>query len=225
LLQARDLAPGLSGLRQLPVRETLRPLLSLLSEPGEELRMRAVKALGIQVARLADEDGDAAREVMRRLIWNLNEESGSSGWGAPEAMAEIMANHPGMAGEYAHLLVSYMHPGGNYLEHSLLQRGLLLGLGRLAEIRPHLLRQGGACRHLPDYFQSHDPAVRGLAAWCAGLLCDFEIKTALAPLLGDGGELSIWRGEKWQRARVADLAREALDRLAAAASPAAAIKT
>ncbi len=42
---------------------------------------------------------------MHRLMWSLNDESGSIGWGVPEAVAEIMANHDGAAEKYAYILV------------------------------------------------------------------------------------------------------------------------
>jgi len=38
---------------------------------------------------------------MRRLMWNLNDESGGIGWGNPEAMGEILACHEALANEYA----------------------------------------------------------------------------------------------------------------------------
>jgi len=205
--------PPFPGLADYSIRQTLRPLVSLLAEADRDLRMRAARALGLQAARLADEDIEGARQLMRRLMWMLNHESGSSGWGAPEAMAEIMAGHRALAEEYAHLLVSYMRPDGNYLENPLLQRGLLLGLGRLAQRRPLLLRACGADRRLPAYFGSEDVAVRGLAAWCAGLLCGVSCRQALAPLLGDPAELSVYPGDKWEKTRVMDLAREACERL------------
>jgi len=48
-------------------------------------------------------------------------------------MGEILAAHNGLAQEYAHILLSYAREEGNYLELEALQRGLLWGIGRLAE--------------------------------------------------------------------------------------------
>jgi len=93
------------------------------------------------MATLADADMEAARVVMRRMIWQLNEESGGIGWGMPEAMGETMARHEGLAQEYAHMLVSYIQEDGNFLEHVPLQRGVLWGLGRLAQARPWLVEE------------------------------------------------------------------------------------
>ena len=57
----------------------------------ELIRWRAVSAMGIVTAALADARMDAARVIMRRMMWQLNDESGGIGWGIPEAMGEIMA--------------------------------------------------------------------------------------------------------------------------------------
>jgi len=59
---------------------------------------------------------EAARIVMRRYIWSLNDESGGIGWGAPEAMAVGIYHHDGLCDEYLHMLISYMLPDGP-LEH------------------------------------------------------------------------------------------------------------
>jgi len=53
--------------------------------------------MGRVVSSLAEKDMESARVVMRRLMWNLNEESGGIGWGCPEAMGETMARSAPLA--------------------------------------------------------------------------------------------------------------------------------
>ena len=77
------------------------------------------------LARLAEDDIEHARIIMRRQIWNLTEESGGCPIGAPELMAEAMANHRELADKYADILVSYIIPEGNYLEHYPIRRNVL----------------------------------------------------------------------------------------------------
>ena len=124
--------------------------------------------MGHVVSQLADRDLEAARVIMRRLMWNLNDESGGIGWGSPEAMGEILAAHSGLAHEYVHILLSYAREDGNYIEHEALQRGLLWGIGRLSERRPELVR--GAAVFLLPYLASQDGMIRGLSARIMGLL-------------------------------------------------------
>jgi len=95
----------------------INPLFSFLYNNDEQVRWRTVTAFGAVVAKLADEDMEAARIIMRRLMWNLNDESGGIGWGSPEAMGETLARHEGLAKEYARILLSYARQDGNYLEH------------------------------------------------------------------------------------------------------------
>jgi len=217
LLKADDFPDNLQGLRGsggefgLSPRRAVGPLLALLASGEAAVKERAVTALGLLAADLAAQDLEAARDVMRRLMWSLNEESGGIGWGAPAAMAEIMVRHEGLAREYASILVSYMNPEGNYLEHVPLQRDLLRGVGRLADIRPGLLLERGADRLLVPFFSSPDADLRGLAAWCAGRLRARGAREPLQGLLEDPAEIAFSHsGGGTPRARVGTLAREAL---------------
>jgi len=126
----------------------------------EDEKWRVVKIAGLLLARLAEEDIEHARIIMRRQIWNLTEESGGCPLGAPELMAEAMAMHRRLAEEYANILVSYIIPEGNYLEHIPLQRGAVWGIGRLAEVYPELVRD--AVPFLNELKKSNDDSVREL---------------------------------------------------------------
>src|SRR5210317_1617997 len=170
LLESPDIEAVIQELRQLPASRVINPLIGALCSNNETARWHAITALGPIMADLADNDMEAARVVMRRFMWSLNDESGGIGWGAPEAMGEIMACHDRLADEYAHVLVAYMREEGFYLELEQLQRGLMWGLGRLAQARASLLLERKAATYLLPYLQSADAVVRGLAAWTLGLL-------------------------------------------------------
>lgn len=213
LLDADDLHLALDRLRELPRQRAVHSLLASLCEEDENRKWRAVSAVGLLTAELAGRDLEAARELMRRLMWSLNEESGSSGWGAPEAMAEIMASHEGLAEEYAHMLVSYMREDGNYLEDPGLQRGLLWGICRLAEARPDLMRKHGADAHLLPFLESNDPVVRGLAAWCAGILDVHQARPQLESLAEEETKIMLFFDKRLSEFRVGHLAEKALRRL------------
>jgi hypothetical protein len=170
-----------------------------------------VTAAGEVVEHLAATDKESARVIMRRLLWSLNDESGGIGWGAPEAIGEIMARDETLAREYSSMLVSYLDEEGNFLEYEVLQRGLLWGLVRLAEVRPHLLES--AVPHLPPYLESSDAAVRGLAALAAGLLDARELRPKLEALTEDRDEFLLYRRNELGRHSVGQMAQEALARL------------
>ena len=46
------------------------------------IKWHAVSALGAIVAALAEKEMESARIIMRRLMWSLNDESGSIGSGS-----------------------------------------------------------------------------------------------------------------------------------------------
>lgn len=208
LLRSSDLNLGLDELCQLPAPKIITPIFSFLCNNDQEIKWRAVTAMGAVVANLAEKDIESACMVMRRLMWSLNEESGSIGWGAPEAMGEIMACHEGLAKEYTHILISYTREDENFLEFELLQRGVIWGLGRLAQVRPHLLKN--AVHYLYPYLESGDAMVRGLAAWTMGLLGAREASLQVEALLGDNAEVQLYLNRKLIVCRVKDLAEEAL---------------
>ncbi|MCJ7685633.1 MAG: hypothetical protein MUO68_15235 [Desulfobacteraceae bacterium] len=211
LLKSEDLDVALEALCSMPLLRVINSLFSFLYSTDEQIRWRAVTAMGAAVARLADEDMEQARIIMRRLMWNLNDESGGIGWGSPEAMGEILACHELLADEYAPVLISYARKDGNYLELEMLQRGLLWGVARLSQVRPHLV-QDAVC-HFLTYLQSMDPAVRGLAAWLMGLLETGDARKALEALTDDDAGLSVYQNRKLINCCVKELAEEALKKV------------
>jgi len=211
LLGSDDLEKSLDEICQLPARQAVNPLFSFFYSTNELIKWRAITAMGAVVSRLAEQDMESARVVMRRLIWNLNDESGGIGWSSPEAMGEIMARHFRLAEEYAFLLVSYVNEQGNYIEHPILQRGVLWGLGRLAHSHPRLVKH--AAPFLPPYMQSEDAFHRGLTAWTAGALDGGLPKPLLQHLSNDKAVINIFIDMHLIECTVGQLAREALSKL------------
>ncbi len=195
----------------------VNPLFSALYRPEEMLRWHTVTLFGEVLSRLADKDMEAARIVMRRYIWSLNDESGGIGWGAPEAMAEGIYHHDRLCDEYLHMLISYMlpdgpleHQDGNFLELPALQRGLLWGIGRVAEKRADLLREKAIVPNLQVYLSSEDGTVRGLAARALGLLGAVEAKEELTALIADAHMIRFYHDGEISDISVGGFAKSAL---------------
>ena len=209
ILRGDDFEARLPELTRMPARRVINPLFASLCNPDELHKMRAAKAMGVIVADLAEQEMEAARVIMRRFMWNLNDESGGIGWGSPEAMGEIMAASPKLAKEYAHVLVSYLREDGNFLEHDMLQRGVLWALARLAGVRPQLLQNFGV--YILPYLQSDDPALRGLAAKTLGLIGVDSASPQLQQLLQDQSGIEFFLDGKIQPFTVSELAKQALE--------------
>ncbi|HAA04663.1 MAG TPA: hypothetical protein DCE18_15055 [Syntrophobacteraceae bacterium] len=195
----------------IPVRKAINALFPYLYDTDPRRKWNAVRALGHLVARLADDDREAARNIVRRLIWNLNDESGGIGWGAAEAMGEILANHAGLREEYLQILLSYARQDGNLLEHDLLLGGALWGLIRVVETSPDALQ--GASAHLTMHLRSRDPMVRALAVRLLGLMGDTGVREQLEHLEGDSTEVMLFGQDGTQSLLIRDLVAEALGRL------------
>lgn len=211
LLGQAELDEVISALAGYPPEKLLNPLFSGICSASAKTKWNAVSAMGATVTRMAEQDLEAARIVMRRFMWNLNDESGGIGWGTPEAMAECLACHEGLAKEYTHILVSFMREDGFYLELPALQQGLMWGIGRLAQVRPELLHLWQAPRYLLPYLDSQDAIVQALAARALGMLKVIAATSGIEKLLPEKNfSVSLYAEGRIIQTSTADLAREAL---------------
>jgi len=218
LVSGPDLAFALKELRPFPAKDVVNVLFSAICRHDPSLRWRAISCMGATVARLAGENLEEARIIMRRLLWSLNDESGGIGWGAPESMAEIMCRHAGLAAEYVHMLLSYLREDGeelcqdgNCIEHPPLQRGVLWGVARLSRCNPQLLLDKGAAADIPPYLAAPDAETRGLAALAAGALGLTATRPVLLQLTADPAPLTVYREGDFVETTVGALARSALE--------------
>ena len=211
LLEQKDFTEALEQIESYPLKSSIGPLFSFFYSKDDQVKWRAITAMGAIVSRLADVDIESGRVVMRRLMWSLNDESGGIGWGSPEAMAEIMARNRRLADEYRNMLVSYICEDGNYVEYEMLQRGVLWGFGRLAHARPELLYNCSSL--LVPYMSASDPYLKGLAAWASGPLDLSPVRNCLEKLLENHCVIKIFLNLELVDRKISRLARESLEGL------------
>jgi hypothetical protein len=190
----------------------INSLFSFLYNKNPVIKWNAVTAMGSAVSSLAETDKESARNIIRRLMWNLNDESGGIGWGSAEAMGEILAKNRNLALEYWPVLLSYAREDGNFQEHKLMQRGVLWGIGRFCESWPEIPGDH-AKKHIIPFLESDDTHVRGLAVWIMGYLKAKESIPRLVELKEDENIIQIYYKEKYSDVRIKDLAQEALIRI------------
>jgi HEAT repeat protein len=155
-------------------------LQSLLFEEEPLLRWRAVEALGRVAALRARDDPGAARELVRRTLWLMNDESGGLLWHGPEVLGVVLAEVPALGDELCDVLASF-------LEEEPFRVGTRWALWRLAAARP-----GPAAAAAPALLPSlsdPDPAVRGHAALA---LCAAVGTAAAARLAHDGAPFTVF---------------------------------
>lgn len=109
------------------------------------IKWHGVSALGLFLQYNSSIKQSQLREMMRRIMWNLNEESGGIGWGMAELMAEACASVSFLAEEYSLLFLSYLIENSegpdNYLEFNELRSGAWWGAQRLAESETTIFEQ------------------------------------------------------------------------------------
>ncbi|MFH2046570.1 MAG: DVU0298 family protein [Pseudomonadota bacterium] len=194
LLSDANFDQRISEILLLPGRKVVNYLFSNLYSKEELVKWRSVTAMGEVVSAIADSDMESARVVMRRLIWNLNDESGGIGWGSPESMAEIIAKHDKLGKEYNRILISYINKNGNFLENEVLQQGVLWGIGRIADEKPQLVKDSFPLLEL--YIKSRDSLSRGLAAKAMAAIDHEKAKPALLFLKNDSSKIIIYENGK-----------------------------
>ncbi len=198
-----------------PMQTLIAPLFSSLCAPSEIVRWHGVSSFGQVLDRLFAEDDARARIVMRRIMWMLNEESGGCGWGVPEAMGEITASNKVMADEYGRFLLSYIHEAEgkpeNFLEFTLLLRGAMWGVARLAQSRPDIVSP--ATDDLIKFLASNDHTLVGIACWALGGLKAKQAAPQLKKLTGNGNIISLYMDRQLQSLTVGQLAQAALEKI------------
>jgi HEAT repeat protein len=184
-------------------RGVARALVSLLCDPAELVRWRAVSALG----HLAGAHPEQARPLVTRLYWSLNDESGGIGWMSAPALGEIGRRAP-------RLLSQCVRPLVRYLDEPFLLAGALWAIGRLAPAYP--AETGEVLPEIAARCGSADPAVRAHAAFALGAVGDARGRAALLALAGDEHPARIYAGDELVTKHVREWAGEALVRIRAA---------
>ncbi|GBF35700.1 methylated-DNA--protein-cysteine methyltransferase [Desulfocucumis palustris] len=178
-------------------KSNLRYLNRLLYHPEQLIRWRAIEAMGVLADRLAAEDPEAVRVILRTLLWTINDESGGIGWSAPECIGEIIHRRPEMFGEFASIVLSYT-------DEEMLRRGVLWAAGRIAQARPELVREDMS--HLLGFLDDSDPVVRGYALRLMHIMGQSLDAGKYGRLLADHSAVPVYERGKLGLTTVAGLA-------------------
>jgi hypothetical protein len=106
----------------------MRYLVGRLWDPDDELRQRAAAAVGAASAA----HRDLGRNVLRRLLWALNDEAACNGVYGLAAIGEIGARTPELVENFVGPVASLAWDDGLRLE-------ILHALARIAEVAPDLV--------------------------------------------------------------------------------------
>lgn len=213
----RDDRPLDDLLAQVEPQRLLTALLGFICRPDDQIKMNALAALGGVALRLAEPDGELRpdsdlepiREFCRRLLWHINEESGGVGWGAPQALAEVLIAAPDLVPDYLPLVWSFLDPDGRgYLEIDELLDQCLWAAGRLAAQTTD--PPARAERLLPGYLASPRAKTRALAAWVAGRVKPASAAAPLRELARDQAPVDLFLPQGRYRGPISRLAAQAM---------------
>jgi len=175
-------------------------LLQLLFDPDSQLHWRAIEAVGL----IAQSHPKAIEKIIPRLLWSLNEDSASFGWGAAALLGEIGRQNYRLVAEIIEMLFQF-------LEDEFAREGMLWGLGRLSQVHPEIVQE--AAPRIMACLGEANPQVRAYAAWCLGILRDQESVPALMALTADPAPVNLYDQGVLQETTVGQIAQEALQSL------------
>jgi hypothetical protein len=145
LLRAGD-EQGLGALVAAEPR-AIRFLLGRLWDPDEDLRRRSAHVLGVAAAA----HPDIGTDIMRRMMWALNDESATNGRFAIAVIGEIGFHCRELVAPFVAPLASLAWDDGLRLE-------ILRTLHRIAEAHPDLVRP--VCPSLVEFVDQESPSER-----------------------------------------------------------------
>lgn len=192
-------------LEKIPDEQLIGHLFSHFYHHNDLIKFRATAAMGVLGGRIARAKIEKARIVLRRIMWNLNDESGGIGWGSPEAMGEILFHSPKLAMEFKSILFSYLDPRANFIEHEMLQQGVIWGIGTYLEAYPDALdttTKGLLFSHL----HSQDPVKKAYAIRALINSQHFDCRFVPESIIHDDQMVLIFNGWNFTPSRIMDMA-------------------
>ena len=123
----------------------------------KEMRWYALSALEALAVEFASQYDDVYRNVIRRAVWAMADESGNVPWAAPEMMAVVIKASPSQYKEFVKIMIT------NGLDSPMCHHGVLwavgyLGKDYLSEIEPFIPK-------LLRLLESKEEELRALSVW------------------------------------------------------------
>jgi hypothetical protein len=134
-------------------RKVLSLLIRMAYDKETLAGWRAIKAIGRAAQTLIKTDPECLREIARRLLWSLSDESGGIGWAAPEILGEIISADPRRFSDLIPLIAAVYD-----VEERVFKAGVVYALARIAEKAPEQVE--GYQKIIISSLVDRDPLVR-----------------------------------------------------------------
>jgi hypothetical protein len=164
-------------------RQLYRTLMMLIHDGDETVRQSACRYLSDIISRM----GSAKIEnVVRRLLWRLNPESGDYPVGLPELLGEIGSRAPREIKSFVSVILFY-------LDDEKLQPGLLQAAGRIGEKLPDVLSE--YVGEISQFLRNEDPIISANAALALRRIGGADAEEALETLADDTRRITLVCGD------------------------------
>lgn len=184
-------------------KRIIKDLQRLLYSGDELTRLRAAEILGKVAVVIAQKDPGAISKLLQRLFTSLTD-TGTSGWGAMDAIGEIIGNLP-------EIFAGYIPELYRFVEDKTFRARTLKALGRIAKTRPDLIRKS-AFRFI-SFLHDSEPETRGYAALLLGNLGASAARDDLEYIRDENKEIDIYENGKIAKKMTGQLALEALAKI------------
>ncbi|NCO67110.1 MAG: hypothetical protein COY75_00025 [Nitrospirae bacterium CG_4_10_14_0_8_um_filter_41_23] len=181
----------------------LSELQRMLYTPDENSRWRIIEILGQVCRKVGEKRPDVVSKFLSRLLESAKY-PGASAWGALEAGGTIISTNPDLFGEYSEAILSFLKDKNFWKEAT-------WAIGRIAAAKPKLVKY--AFKALRSFLDEQEPALRGYAAWALGSIGFTDVIEKLKALETDKHTLTIWRDADLQEVTVAQMAKEAIEKI------------
>ncbi len=181
----------------------LNELQRMLYTPDEWLRWKTIDIMGEVSMRIREKRPDLIGKLINNLLQSAANPAASA-WGALEAIGTIISTDPDLFGKFTKPLLSFQAQKN-------LWREVTWATGKIATVSPDLAKY--AFRALSAFLDEPDPVLRGYAAWALGNIGFSDVVEKLKQLETDDNRISIWRDGDLKVVTVADLAKEALEKI------------
>ena len=179
----------------------------LYEDVDKPLRWHAIEALGYLALHLAPKEPEKYKNLIRRFLWAMNDESGNVPWSSPEAIGSIIARQPFLFGEYTPMVIT------NGLDNPMCHRGVLWAFGKIGRVSPQLVEPFSS--KLLPFLEAEDPNLCGYGAWAFGELKDHSTLPKLKELLHNQKPVIFFTQGNLTTTTVSQLAQGAVERLEA----------
>ena len=176
-------------------KNAFRTLQSLLWDGDLLIVWRTIEALGRLAATRTGRETEEVRELIRKLLWCMNDESGNLCWFAAESIAEILTQVPALREEFLEVWLGFV-------DEEPFEAGVRWGMARLAtdgsltEVQREHLRDKRFS--LLSSLDNEKPSIRAMAVVALKALREEIPAKARQALGGDTAKINLYDSHSGQ---------------------------